>query len=133
MYTLKTPAFLRPASRPTSPAPPSGPGTAPRPDPAVVPDRARAVSKLSFPNFKRTASPLSRPNSTLVHDGSYMEILSLRLSEAITKALAQSPGPGVPSELLAGRRPIPAGRGRALGELIAACVFSRCDLILSAH
>ncbi|KIP05596.1 hypothetical protein PHLGIDRAFT_108056, partial [Phlebiopsis gigantea 11061_1 CR5-6] len=117
MYTLKAPAFLRPTSRPTSPAPVA----APRPDPvaAPVPDRARPISKLSFSNFKRTASPLTRPSSTLVHDGSYMEVLSLKLSEAITKALAQPPGPGTPVELLGGRRPIPAGRGRALGELIA--------------
>lgn len=116
MYTLKTPAFLRPASRPTSPSP----GAASHPDTSN--DRARPMSKLSFSNFKRTASPMTRPTTALVHDGSYMEVLSLRLSEAISKALAQSPGPGVPSELLAGRRPIPAGRGRALGELIASCV-----------
>lgn len=80
------------------------------------------MSKLSFSNFKRTASPMAHPTSALVHDGSYMEVLSLRLGEAISKALAQPPGPPVPSELLAGRRPIPAGRGRALGELIALCV-----------
>eukprot|EP00918_Siedleckia_nematoides_P071639 GHVU01156464.1.p1 GENE.GHVU01156464.1~~GHVU01156464.1.p1 ORF type:complete len:530 (-),score=29.16 GHVU01156464.1:145-1734(-) len=120
MYTLKAPAFLRPTSRPTSPAP----GSAPRPEPVAVNDRARPMSKLSFSNFKRTASPLTQPPSTLVHDGSYMEILSLRLSEAISKALAQPSGPGVPSELLSGRRPIPAGRGRALGDLIASEIKS---------
>lgn len=131
MYTLKAPAFLRPTSRPTSPAPVA----APRPDPvaAPVPDRARPISKLSFSNFKRTASPLTRPSSTLVHDGSYMEVLSLKLSEAITKALAQPPGPGTPVELLGGRRPIPAGRGRALGELIASCVSLYDVHVLSAH
>ncbi|GJE92289.1 hypothetical protein PsYK624_084430 [Phanerochaete sordida] len=117
MYALKTPAFLRPAaSRPTSPGPTSRPDT---PN-----DRARPMSKLSFSNFKRTASPMTRPTSALVHDGSYMEVLSLRLSEAISRALAQPPGPGVPTEQLSGRRPIPAGRGRALGELIASEIQS---------
>ena len=53
-----------------------------------------------------------------VQDGSFMEVLSLKLSEAVSKALAQPPGPGVPGEVLAGRRPIPTGRGRTLGSLI---------------
>ncbi|OBZ70828.1 hypothetical protein A0H81_09048 [Grifola frondosa] len=48
-----------------------------------------------------------------------MEVLSLKLSEAVSKALAQPNGPPVPHELLAGRRPIPPGRGRSLGALIA--------------
>ena len=51
-----------------------------------------------------------------------MEVLSLRLSEAVSKALAQPAGPAPPNELLGGRRPIPAGRGRALGEFLATCV-----------
>ena len=118
MYTLKTPAFLKPASRPTSPAPTPAPpaDTAPQ-----ATDRARAMSKLSFSNFKRTASPLTRPSSTqtLVHDGSYMEILSLKLSEAVSKALAQPAGPPAANEQVGGKRPIPAGRGRALGALIS--------------
>ncbi|EKM54245.1 uncharacterized protein PHACADRAFT_257958 [Phanerochaete carnosa HHB-10118-sp] len=113
MYALKTPAFLRPASRPTSPVP----GPTSRPD--TPNERARPMSKLSLSNFKRTASPMTHSTSALIHDGSYMEVLSLRLSEAISRAVAQPPGPGVPSELLSGRRPIPAGRGHALGELIA--------------
>lgn len=116
MYALKTPSFLRPASRPTSPSP----APAPRQDVAAAPDRApRPLSKLSLANFKRTASPLSRAQTALVQDGSYMEVLGLRLSEAVSKALAHPPGPGAPSELLGGRRPIPAGRGRVLGDFIA--------------
>ncbi|KAI0341870.1 hypothetical protein BDW22DRAFT_1357952 [Trametopsis cervina] len=116
MYALKTPSFLKPTSRPTSPAP--GPPT--RPDSTAPNERLpRPMSKLSFSNFKRTTSPLTQPSPSLVHDGSYMELLSLKLSEAISKALAQPMGPGVPGEMLGGRRPIPAGRGRALGDLIA--------------
>lgn len=35
----------------------------------------------------------------------------------------QPTGPVAVGELVGGRRPIPAGRGRALGLLIASCVF----------
>ena len=56
-----------------------------------------------------------------MQDGSYLEALSLKLSEAVSKALAQPSGPA--GELLGGRRPIPAGRGQALGLLIASYVF----------
>lgn len=80
------------------------------------------MSKLSFSTFKRTTSPLTHAPSALVHDGSYMEVLSLKLSEAISKALSQPAGPGSLNEMLGGRRPLPAGRGHALGELIARCV-----------
>ena len=67
MYALKTPSFLKPISRPSSPSP----APSPRPDSAPAPDRlARPTSKLSFSNFKRTASPLTLPVAPLVHDGS---------------------------------------------------------------
>ncbi|KAI0696697.1 hypothetical protein BC835DRAFT_1271492 [Cytidiella melzeri] len=124
MYTLKTPSFLKPTSRPTSPSPlpPS------RPDSAVPAERlSRPMSKLSFSNFKRNSVPLAHPTQSLAHDGSYMELLSLKLGEAISKALAQPLGPGTPGEMLNGRRPIPAGRGRALGELIATEINSTRD------
>ncbi|THH30128.1 hypothetical protein EUX98_g4068 [Antrodiella citrinella] len=121
MYTLKAPAFLRPSSRPSSPSP-----VPPHQDSITPPERVSRASVLSFSSFKRTASPLARPASStslavatpLVQDGSYMELLNLKLSEAVSKALSQPAGPGVPSELLNGRRPIPSGRGRALAELI---------------
>ena len=58
-----------------------------------------------------------------MQDGSYLEALSLKLSEAVSKALAQPSGPAPAGELLGGRRPIPAGRGQALGLLIASYVF----------
>ena len=48
-----------------------------------------------------------------------MEVLNLKLSEAVSKALAQPPGPPLPNEFVNGRRPIPSGRGTSLGNLIA--------------
>lgn len=82
---------------------------------------ARPLSKLSLSTFRRpSSSPASGPlTHTVTQDGSYMEVLSLKLSEAVSKALAQPSGPGTPHELIGGRRPIPPGRGRALGALIA--------------
>lgn len=64
------------------------------------------------------APPGSAP-APLVHDGSYLEALNLKLSEAVSKALAQPSGPANPGELVGGKRPIPTGRGRALGLVIA--------------
>jgi len=54
-----------------------------------------------------------------VQDGSYLQALSLKLSEAVSKAMVQPTGPVPVGELVGGRRPIPTGRGRALGLLIA--------------
>lgn len=56
----------------------------------------------------------------LVQDGSYLEVLGLKLSEAVSKALAQPAGPAAAHEQLGTRRPIPSGRGRALGAFITA-------------
>ena len=120
MHSLRTPSFFRPMGRPTSPAP-SGSRT----DTLVVTERhSRPLSKLSFSNFKRTSSPLPQSTPALVHNGSYMEVLSLKLSEAVSKALAQPVGPGHPGEMLGGKRAIPAGRGREMGEFIATYVCS---------
>ncbi|KAK7685155.1 hypothetical protein QCA50_011518 [Cerrena zonata] len=120
MYALKTPSFLRPSSRPTSPAP--------RPDSAMA-DRPSRSSILSFSNLKRTASPLTKPATPVVQDGSYMDVLNLKLSEAVSKALAHptTTGPGPVNELLNGRRPIPLGRGRALGDLIISELNASCE------
>ncbi|KAI0630094.1 hypothetical protein C8Q77DRAFT_1063605 [Trametes polyzona] len=118
MYTLRPTSFFRPSSRPTSPVP------TPRQETPVGAERtARPLSKLSLSNFRRPSpSPAAGLSgltpSTVVQDGSFMEVLGLKLSEAVSKALAQPSGPGVPGELLGGRRPIPAGRGRTLGALI---------------
>ncbi|KAK0459158.1 uncharacterized protein EV420DRAFT_1538624 [Desarmillaria tabescens] len=122
MYALKTP-FFRPASRPFSPSPP--PAQPSRPDSDVSFERSRPLTRLSLTTFRRP-SPAPAPEparaptaTTLVQDGSYLEILSLKLSEAVSRAVAQPSGPPAVHELVSGRRPIPAGRGRALGSLIA--------------
>lgn len=117
--TLKNQNFFRPASRPTSPAPVS-----PRPDSGIGFERtAHPLNRLSLSTFRR-ASPAPTPTAipvlpTLVQDGSYLEMLNLKLSEAVSKAFVQPPGPATANELVCGKRPVPAGRGRALGALIA--------------
>ncbi|KAL1941964.1 hypothetical protein VTO73DRAFT_6494 [Trametes versicolor] len=120
MYTLRPTSFFRPSSRPTSPVP-VPPGRQDTPPVAATERVARPLSKLSLSNFRRPSpSPATglASVSTVVQDGSFMEVLGLKLSEAVSKALAQPSGPGVPGELLGGRRPIPQGRGYALGALI---------------
>ncbi|KAH9935645.1 uncharacterized protein B0H18DRAFT_976648 [Fomitopsis serialis] len=128
MYgTLKTPSFLRPTSRPSSPV------MSPVPDSAMATDRAaRPLSKLSLSTFRKPSPSPAPPSArvasvTVTQDGSYMDVLSLKLSEAVSKALAQPTGPGAPNEILNGRRPIPAGRGRALGALIASEIKASRD------
>ena len=121
--TLKNQNFFRPASRPTSPAPVS-----PRPDSGIGFERtAHPLNRLSLSTFRR-ASPAPTPTAipvlpTLVQDGSYLEMLNLKLSEAVSKAFVQPSGPATANELVCGKRPVPAGRGRALGALIASCVL----------
>lgn len=118
--TLKNPSFFRPTSRPSSPAPvpPS------RPDSGLGFERsARPLNKLSLSTFRRASpapTPVATPTPlTLVQDGSYLETLSLKLSEAVSKSFVQPTGPAAANELVNGKRPVPAGRGRALGALIA--------------
>jgi hypothetical protein len=83
-------------------------------------DRARPTHRLSFGNFRRPLTPVTSPSpAPVVQDGSYLEVLNLKLSEAVSKALAQPTGPAAPAESVGGRRPIPVGRGHALGALIA--------------
>jgi hypothetical protein len=89
---------------------------------------AHPLNKLTLSTFRR-ASPIQAPTSnpapaTLVQDGSYLEMLNLKLSEAVSKALLQPSGPAVGNELVGGKRPVPAGRGRALGALIASLSVS---------
>ncbi|KLO14612.1 hypothetical protein SCHPADRAFT_914795 [Schizopora paradoxa] len=119
MHALKSP-FLRPISRPTSPAPPSRTDTETPP----IDRSARPLTKLSsLTNFNRKPSPapVSTPTqATLTHDGSYLDALSLKLNEAASKALSQPVSAVATPDTLGGKRPIPVGRGRTLGELIAA-------------
>ncbi|KAG1751651.1 uncharacterized protein EDB91DRAFT_619054 [Suillus paluster] len=117
MISFKHPNLFRPNSRPASPNPPS------RPESGTVLERtSRPLNKLSFSGFKRPSSLMSvssPPPTLLVQDGSYLEALSLKLSEAVSKALAQPAGPASVGELVGGRRPIPPGRGQVLGLLIS--------------
>lgn len=125
MNVLKNPSFFRPASRPTSPAPLP---------PASQLDGDRSthpINRLSLNNFRRSTSttvpPTSTPTAPLIQDGSYLETLALKLSEAVSKALSQPTGPANASEQVLGRRPIPQGRGQALGSLIATELKSTQD------
>ncbi|KAG5652476.1 hypothetical protein H0H81_004884 [Sphagnurus paluster] len=125
MNVLKHPSFFRPASRPSSPplTPPISPPNS-RPSSSSGLDRPpRSLNKLSLSNFRRpsTASSviLNTTPTTLVQDGSYLEMLSLKLSQAVSSALAQPTGPAAANEQVAGKQPIPKGRGHALGDLIA--------------
>jgi hypothetical protein len=120
MNVLKNPSFFRPSSRPSSPAPVAAPS---RPDSSQGAGQVRTSNKLSLTNFIRQAPspapiPVASP-TTLIHDGSYLEMLGLKLSEAVSKALAQTPGPPPTNDQVAGKRPIPQGRGVTLGSLIA--------------
>ncbi|KAJ7287391.1 hypothetical protein C8J57DRAFT_1283782 [Mycena rebaudengoi] len=119
MNSIKAPSFLRPTSRPSSPAPLV---TTPRLESGERP--TRSLTKLSsLSNFRRPSPAPKSPTLTtpapLVQDGSYLQTLGLKLSEAVSKALAQPTGATVVNDLVAGKRPIPTGRGKALGALIA--------------
>ncbi|KAF8577998.1 hypothetical protein K439DRAFT_507100 [Ramaria rubella] len=135
MYALRTPSFFKPASRSSSPAPAPAPTHLPSLTnsdagmalESLLPSMARSSSKgalnrLALTSRKRPVSaptPLIPPIPTLVQDGSYLEALSLKLSEAVSKALAQPTGAPAPGEVtLNGKRALPKGRGSALGALI---------------
>jgi hypothetical protein len=126
MYAIKTTAFFRPNSRPSSPAP----APLPRPDSGVASDRTpRPPNRLSLVNFRRHSPATDAHQATvpspLIQDGSYLEMLSLKFNEAVSKALAQPTAPALAGEqLVGGRRPIPAGRGNALGALLASYVIA---------
>ncbi|KAH6914183.1 hypothetical protein BKA70DRAFT_657270 [Coprinopsis sp. MPI-PUGE-AT-0042] len=117
---LKNPSFFRPMSRPASPAPNT---PAAQVDSTTTPDKAThpLTNKLSLNTFRRpTPTPLTPvPAPSLIQDGTYLEMLSLKFSEAVSKALAQPSGPVNPAEVLVGKRPLPAGRGSTLGSVIA--------------
>ncbi|RXW15428.1 hypothetical protein EST38_g10436 [Candolleomyces aberdarensis] len=86
-------------------------------------DKAAHPLNKALNNFRRPSpAPTPPPASTtpaLVQDGTYLEMLSLKFGEGVSKALAQPTGLANPAEVLAGKRPLPAGRGSALGALIA--------------
>ena len=121
MNVLKTPSFFRPSS-------PTPAVLTVRPESGQPLERhSRSLTKLSLSNLIR--QPASRPSSPpfqspplLVQDGSYLEMLSLKLSEAVSKALAPPIGPPPANEQMEARRFIPAGRGIAFGSLISSYV-----------
>lgn len=112
---FKNQSIFRPSSSPPSPSnPPGSP---------VVTESARSLSPVPFnPRHSSLTSATSPTRAPPIQDGSYLEALGLRLNEAVSKALAHPSGPSQPSELVGGRRPIPAGRGYALGKSIASYV-----------
>ena len=114
------PSLFRPTTRPSS----TPPTPVPQPSDGALPaDRApRSIAKLSLSGFKRTSPPRSMSCSqvaTVIQDGSYLQVLSLKFSEGVSKALAQPVGHATATDSLNGRRPIPAGRGREFGSLVA--------------
>ncbi|EAU91313.2 hypothetical protein CC1G_07348 [Coprinopsis cinerea okayama7 len=116
---LKNPSFFRPMSRPSSPAPAPVPVQA---EMALSDKPAHPLNKLSLNNFRRPSpapTPVPAATPSLIQDGTYLEMLSLKFSEAVSKALAQPTGPANPGDLLSGKRPLPAGRGSTLGAVIA--------------
>lgn len=122
MHALKTPAFLRPASRPSSPLPTQNHSSKGDQDMATDPRPSRPLTKLALTHFTRRPSPApvrSLTPTPLVQDGSYLESLGLKLSEAVSKALIIPTSAFAGPDVLNGKRPIPAERGRAIGELIA--------------
>ena len=82
--------------------------------------RIQTFAKLRRPSPPTTPAPSPTPPPT-VQDGSYLQTLGLKLSEATSRALAPVLGGG--SDSLKGRRPLPPGRGRALGALISRSVI----------
>jgi hypothetical protein len=135
MNTLETPSFFRPSSRSSSPAPPV---VSLRPESGQPLERhTRPLSRLSLGNLIR--QPVSQPPSPtlkaplLVQDGSYLEMLSLKLSEAVSKALAPPIGPPSANEQMEARRIIPAGRGTSLGSLIASYVSFSFGLVCESR
>lgn len=97
-------------------------------------DRARPMTKLSSLTFSRRPSPSpalsATPAPAIVQDGSYLEVLSLKLSEIVSKSLMSplAPAAAGSNDVLNGRRPIPAGRGLALGALIETYAASLCQV-----
>jgi hypothetical protein len=120
MMNALRPSLFRPTGRPSS----TPPTPTPQPsDGAITAERApRSIARLSLAGFRKLpptrSLSLSQAAST-IQDGSYLQVLSLKLSEGVSKALAQPAGSAAVSETLNGRRPIPAGRGREFGSLIA--------------
>lgn len=82
---------------------------------------SRPLTKLALTHFSRKPSPAPVRNfspAPLIQDASYLDALGLKLSEAVSKAIAPQTASVASGDVLYGKRPIPPGRGHALGELI---------------
>jgi hypothetical protein len=121
MNVLKSPPFFRPSTPSSSPSLPAQSPVPARPESNYSIGTFRPT-KLSLGSFMRQNSlPTMAPAPAPVpQDASYLEMLGLKLSEAVTKALAQPVGPPTANDLVSGKKPIPSGRGLALGSVIAA-------------
>ncbi|QRW11478.1 hypothetical protein RhiLY_10477 [Ceratobasidium sp. AG-Ba] len=158
LRTSSRPASPAPNTSPPSMTPIVTPGSSAQPTPLdisipvspidgpnnkdSIPLRRPLAAKLHLSSAFRRASPSPSPAPTPVPaptiagtSSSYLDALALKLSEAAGKTLA-SPTPAHNSDglLIEGRRPLPAGRGRALGQLIvsemnAALATGGCDLL----
>lgn len=131
---------LRAQSRPASPAPAAPVPFAGSDNVGVTHEDAvaanpRAVNPITrIQNFtafaKRGVTPPSSPSpaampSAITQDGTYLHTLGMKLNEAATKALAMPVvnGNGGGVDVWKGKRPIPAGRGRAFAVLIETYVL----------
>ncbi|EUC58547.1 hypothetical protein RSOL_262120 [Rhizoctonia solani AG-3 Rhs1AP] len=134
MHGLKTPLFGLARSRPASPAPKTSPPYVPPlvPTGAITPlDLSTPASPIEGPKdiprrpltklhqaFRR-ASPSPAPCPAPTPGSNYLDALALRISEAAGKAIS----PPIPAHnsdglFLHGRRPLPTGRGKLLGQVI---------------
>ncbi|KZT56166.1 hypothetical protein CALCODRAFT_324602 [Calocera cornea HHB12733] len=114
MYARKTAALLLWPSRPTSPA--LSPADANAKPVGVDAQRglslARPLNALMRPPAKEIGDPAATVG--LVAE-SYCTLLGMKLNEAVAKALVG----GAEGPIWDRRRPVPAGKGRALGLLIS--------------
>ena len=93
--------------------------------------RIQTLAKLRRLSPPTSPAPPPTPPPTLVQDGGYLQALGLKLNEATSRALAPVFGTG--SDCLKGRRPLPPGRGKALGALISRYVFSLLPIFTSCY
>jgi len=92
--------------------------------------RIQTLAKLRRASPPTTPAPQSVPPPTLVQDGSYLQTLGLKLNEATNRAFAPVLGGG--SDSLKGRKPLPPGRGKALGALISRYVSGSASQLIVA-
>src|SRR6202012_4894904 len=93
------PSIFRPTGRPSPPPTPILSPTPTQPRTEAADKASRTISTLSLTGCKRPSSTPSVPPSqaAIVQDGSYLQVLSLKLSEGVSKALAQPVGPAPPN------------------------------------